>query len=204
MIVDTGSGVAFVAFDGRVIALLRHFSLYQEWTVPGPVILRDHSQLLLLRVAEHTLDPLASGDAARHLSPQFQEGVDPMTNSYLDLPLPHGVSKHERTGFWAYALPSPDGTKLLEQWSGECEVPTAFLAAADGSGPMAVTGAWGLQHAGMSIGLGWTTNGRAVVNLFDGACGAAMGPPGIYLVDAPGEATLVHAHSGSARMWGTA
>lgn len=204
MVVDSGNGIAFVAFDGHVVAQMRHLSLYYPWTVPGPVILQDRSQLFLLRVAKHTLEPLALEDAASHVSPQFQEGVDPMTDSYLDLPLPHGVPKGEDLGFWAYALPSPDGSALLEQWSGECEVPTAFLASADGSDPRAATGAWGLRHAGESIGLGWTTNGRAVVNLLEGGCGSGMGRPGIYLVDAPGEATLVHPGRASARMWGTA
>ncbi len=195
VVVSERRGVAFLALDGRVIMHLRHFSLYYEWTVPGPVILRHQRVYFLLDAASHRLGPVGPRDAAFPFAPQFQDGLE-------NLHVPHGAAPD--SGFWAYALPSPDGTRMLEQWSGECEVPNAFIASIDGSDPRPVNGSWGLGHAAESIGLGWTVDGRAVVNLLEGLCGWGMPRPGIYLVDAPGRSELAYAFRGSARMWGTA
>jgi hypothetical protein len=195
-------GVRFVGLDGDEIALLRHFELAYGWIVPGPVLFKQHRTWFLLRVGAHQLRPLPSREAAARIGLQFQAGVDPMSDTYLGLPLPH--SRTDRSGFWAYALPSPDGSMLLEQWSGECEAPVAFLAGPGGADPRPVTGSWGLRHAGESRGLGWTTDGRAVVDVFDSPCGDAFDRPGVYLVDGPGDGTLLLATRDGARMWGTA
>ena len=80
-------------------------------------------------------------------------------------------------GSWRYALPSPDGRWVLAQWSGACEVPTAYVfPSAGGEGrPVDGTGAG-------TIAVGWTPDGRAVVGFMPGGCGADT-EPGIYLVD---------------------
>ena len=111
--------------DGHVIDHLAGFDLYYEWTVPGEVILRTHGAYYVLSPESHVLERLASGKAASALVPQFQDGVDPVAERYLDLEKP--TDAPDASGFWAYALRSPNETMLLGQWSGECEVPMAFF-----------------------------------------------------------------------------
>ena len=80
-------------------------------------------------------------------------------------------------GHWRYALPSPDGRWVLAQWSGECEVPVAYLfPAIRGQGhPVAGPDA-------ETIAIGWTPDGRAIVGFMPGACGEGN-EPGTYLLD---------------------
>ena len=92
------------------------------------------------------------------------------------------------SGHWRYAVPSPDGQWVLGQWSGECEVPTAYLF------PM--TGGKGQPLIGREFAttaVGWAPDGRAVVGLWPGACSADTEEPGTYLLDpANGEHRRVH------------
>ena len=81
-------------------------------------------------------------------------------------------------GLWRYALPSPDGRWVLAQWSGECEIPTAYIFPAAGGPGRLVAGA-GVE----TTAVGWTPDGRAVVGVWPGACGVASDRPGTYLVD---------------------
>jgi hypothetical protein len=82
------------------------------------------------------------------------------------------------TGRWRYAVPSPDGRWVLAQWSGECEVPTAYLLRVEGGPARPV-----FDHASESSAAGWSSDGRAVVALWPGSCGSAAEQPGTYLVD---------------------
>ena len=92
------------------------------------------------------------------------------------------------TGHWRYALPSPDGRWVLAQWSGECEVPVAYLFRASG-GPGRPVVAGGVE----SSAIGWSEDGRAVVGLWPGICGAADQRPGTYLLDpATGTRRWIH------------
>ncbi len=97
-------------------------------------------------------------------------------------------------GHWRWALPSPDGEWILGQWSGECEVPTAFFLPVAGGEPRTVDGAATVGEGVESFGVGWAPDGRAVVQLVGGGCGAGADEPGTYLVDpASGDRTLVRA-----------
>jgi len=78
-------------------------------------------------------------------------------------------------GHWRFALPSPKGDWVLAQWSGECEVPTAYL--------VAVTSGRLRPIDTNSAAIGWTRQGRAIVGLSGGVCGEAAKEPGTYLVD---------------------
>ena len=92
------------------------------------------------------------------------------------------------TGRWRYALPSPDGRWVLAQWSGECEVPTAYLFRVAGGAGQPVVGAEFETTA-----VGWSPDGRAVVGLWPGGCGAASEAPGTYLVNpASGQRRRLH------------
>lgn len=79
-------------------------------------------------------------------------------------------------GHWAGAEISPDGRWIAAQWSGECEVPTAFLVrVADGAvfGPTgAPVGPAIEDFPAESTVLGWDGE-RALVALLQGACGSA-------------------------------
>lgn len=99
-------------------------------------------------------------------------------------------------GHWAFAFPSPDGSRLLLYWSGECEAPNAFFAPSSGGNPTEATGASDWRKAPESSALGWTKDGRALVLLGAGGCGYGTRPPGVYAVDGYGGNTfLVKAHS---------
>lgn len=99
-------------------------------------------------------------------------------------------------GHWAFAFPSPDGSRLLLYWSGECEAPNAFFAPSSGGTPTEATGASDWRKAPESSALGWTSDGRALVLLRESGCGYGTRPPGVYAVDGYGGNTfLVKAHS---------
>ena len=100
-----------------------------------------------------------------------------------------------RGGYWRSVELSPDRRTLLLQWSGECESQIAYLARANGSGLRAV--------AVESVALGWTSSGRAVVDLPRGACAGSARRPGIYLLD-PGSRRVSFVYRGHGRLWGSA
>lgn len=79
-------------------------------------------------------------------------------------------------GHWAGAEISPDGRWIAAQWSGECEVPTAFLVRVEDG---AIFGPTGTplgptidEFPAESTVLGWDGQ-RALVALRQGACGSA-------------------------------
>jgi hypothetical protein len=84
-------------------------------------------------------------------------------------------------GHWRWVAESPDGGTLLAQWSAECEIPVAFFVSAEGGKPRAV--ARDRYGPATSTALGWTSDGRAIVELPSSACGAGAERPGVYLVD---------------------
>jgi hypothetical protein len=195
VVVHEDAGLTFLSVDGEPVYRLDGYRLYYEWTVPGPVIVRRGKQFYLLDVSQHMLEPFESPEAAAAAAPQFQDD--------LELPFPPHPAGTDLTGFWAYALPSPDGHDLLAQWSGECEVPTAFFVV-DGV-PQPVTGERRFWASPNSRSLGWSARGKALVFLLDNdACGAKR-EPGIYAFQGPGDGELlypVHGIRTSARMWG--
>jgi hypothetical protein len=92
-------------------------------------------------------------------------------------------------GHWAKLLLSPDNKTWLAQWSGECEVQTAYFIPARGGKLRPVTG-----HASdESIALGWARHNRARILVPRAACGSQFRRPGVYLVDRQGHATFAKA-----------
>jgi hypothetical protein len=200
-VVSRRGRVDFVSLDGQVVARLYSATLYYQWTVPGWVIVRRHGWYFLLWVRAHELKPLPSERAGSDLVPQFQKGAYPGPGLQVALPL----GGKRSGGHWEYALPSPDGSRLLAQWSGECEVPAAYFASADGSEVWPVVGGPTLADVPESRGLGWATDGRAVVHLMSGVCGEGR-RPGVYLFSesGPGSLLVPLPPDGTARMWGPA
>ncbi|MGC9973922.1 MAG: hypothetical protein ABSC36_00850 [Gaiellaceae bacterium] len=88
-----------------------------------------------------------------------------------------------RDGHWYWAALSPDGSRFLAQWSGDCEIPTAFFVSLGGGKPTPVTGESDWLKSPNTMAYGWTTNGRAIVFIpTKPACGTGVFRPGIYLV----------------------
>lgn len=95
----------------------------------------------------------------------------------------HAYGMKLKAGSWEAAALSPDGLTVLAQWSAECESPTAFFLSAAGGAPRAVTGEVDVRNAPESVALGWSNNGKAIVDLPEGGCGNGSTPPGVYLID---------------------
>lgn len=107
-------------------------------------------------------------------------------------------------GHWRWGEVSPDGSELLLQWSAECEIPVAFFAPASGGDPVGYDGSADWSQTPESFGLGWTSDGHALVLAWgEGICGAAADAPGVYLMDGPGDGRLLYQVDGSpdARLW---
>jgi hypothetical protein len=104
------------------------------------------------------------------------------------VPPPRGV----RDGFWGTAFVSPDRKRLLLEWGGgcqtasgecrttetECEVSTVYLAPAAGGEPVRVT----RDPSADAYALGWTDDGRPLVDLPADVCGRRAGKPAVYAV----------------------
>ena len=81
-------------------------------------------------------------------------------------------------GHWRSLFLSPDGKTLLVEWSGECEIPTAYFVPADGGKPRPLTNY--AKASATSFALGWQ-GGKARVRLPVGEWPDRK--PGVYLVD---------------------
>jgi hypothetical protein len=196
--------VEFVSLDGGIIERLPGFRLYFYWTVPGPVIVRNRREYFVLDHEKHELQPLASRDEALELTSRVQEGVGRANVSLLEEPDVRGAC--DAFGSWTFALPSPDGSKLLAEWSGSCEGnQTAYLARADGSNPIPITGERGRPDAPFSRVIGWTADGGALVFLRPDMGGSGEVRAGVYRFDRPGVGAMVTPFESpySVRVWGT-
>jgi hypothetical protein len=186
--VGSGTTVQLVGLDGTVVATLPGYSIAGNPGAPG-VWLRHGDEYFLLNVEDGALVPVAV-DQARAVS--YDEGTEPP------------LASPDAPGSWRYAIGSPSGI-TLGQWSGECEVPTAYWIAGDAP-PRIVTGESDVAKAPESLALGWSSDGEAVVLVGGGACGTPSEGPGIYLYTRPGDGRLVASTSDVpvvADAWGT-
>jgi hypothetical protein len=95
------------------------------------------------------------------------------------------------SGHWLDVWPSPDGKLLLAQWSGECEIPTAFFITLDDGSMRVVTHHRDWTTAPESEALGWRPDGLALVRLGRGLCGTGASRPGVYAIDPAGGSTFL-------------
>jgi hypothetical protein len=84
-----------------------------------------------------------------------------------------------RTGHWIWRERSPDGAATLAQWSGECEIPIAYLIV---NGKLR-------KVADETVALGWLGR-EAVVHFRPLGC-AGSGRSGIYAVPVRGKPRLL-------------
>jgi hypothetical protein len=84
-----------------------------------------------------------------------------------------------RVGHWEWAEFSRDGSRVLAEWSAECEIPVAYelSVARPRLNPV---GADTLAQAPEAVPLGWL-GGMSVIHLRRAACGSGAKTPGIYL-----------------------
>jgi hypothetical protein len=115
----------------------------------------------------------------RHGSLEVSKNAGPWRR--LAVPHPLGAKPGEpAAGHWEWAAVSPDGKWLLAQWTAECEVPIAFFVPADGGDAIPV----GHDRYGpaTSKALGWTRDGRGIVELPGLSCGSTIRRPGTYVL----------------------
>jgi hypothetical protein len=195
VVVERNGGIVFVALDGRVLAKLHGFGLMNPTEAPGAVLVRRGTAAFVLDAAGSMLLPV---DDARATHLHVADGAA------IELPTPPGmiVDGHP-SGHWRFALLSPDGNRILAQWSEECEAPVAYVATLQSGPPAPLTG--DASTVLESFALGWTRGDRALAVLPTGACAAGAWQPGVYAFDAPGSATLITTvpPAGLARMWGS-
>lgn len=180
--VASSEAVMLVDLDGAVVTTLEGYEITGNPGAPG-VWLQRGSKYFKLEATRGELAPVAKSQAREVM---YDEGPQP------SMPPPAGIvgPGGQIAGHWRYAITSSSGPTLA-QWSGECEVPTAFWIDENGTVRI-VTGESDVSAAPESLGLGWTQNGRAVVSLPEGACASGADSPGIYLYSAPGNGRLVY------------
>jgi hypothetical protein len=102
--------------------------------------------------------------------------------SAVKLAGPAEAGKHDPrpAGFWVRErlFVSQDGTTLLAQWSGQCEVQSTYLISTETGSRRALLG-----PTDESAALGWTRDGSAKIRIPRPACGGAHLAAGIYAVD---------------------
>ena len=195
LVVGRNRGVAFVALDGRVLTVIHGLTLANPTEAPGPILVRKGHAWYALDRAGHALRRIGREEAA---------AMRTLDEPAIDLPAPaSSMVDGEPAGHWRFALLSPSGDRILAQWSGECEVPTAFILTLQSGPPEPITGAG--SDVTESFALGWTRGGRAIAVLPYGSCGTGVTVPGVYAFDGSGAASLITTvpSSGSARMWGS-
>lgn len=185
--VSDEDGLALLDAEGNVIATVPGFEIVGNAGAPGLWLHSTESGYYLLDPAAGSLVPA-------------REARDDMYDESLvrpDLPPPYvGAAGH-----WRYQLFPGFGTASLAQWSGECEVPTAFWIDANGTQTI-ITGEESIADAPTSVALGWTPDGDALVLLPEGHCGGTHdGGPGIYAFSRPGDGRVVYPTDGLAEMW---
>jgi hypothetical protein len=142
---ETKAGVQLQSLGGRPLGALRGFDLALDQAAPHVVVLRNSRGVL------YAFD----GRTLRRRAPH-----GPV---HVAAPKPRGI------GHWVWAERSPSGAAVLAQWSGECEIPVAYLV---------VNGK--LQSYGAeTVALGWLSTGEAVVHFRPVGC-AGTGRSGIY------------------------
>ena len=168
VVVERNGGVVFVRLDGGVLAKIHGLRLANPTEAPGAILFRrGGGRWFVLDVAGSVLRPVERARADR---------LHEVDGHAIHLPTPPGMMVNgEPAGHWRFALLAPDGNRVLAQWSGECEVPRAYVATLQSGPPVPVTGA--TSDAPESFALGWTRGDRALVLLPEGSCGTGAGSP---------------------------
>ena len=87
-------------------------------------------------------------------------------------------------GHWAGVYPNPDGSAVLGQWSGECEIPTVHMIY---QGEVTAGAGRTDDVTPESYALGWRDDGLAVVAVTGGLCSSDYDNSGVYTWSPQGE-----------------
>jgi len=93
-------------------------------------------------------------------------------------------------GSWQSVSVSPDGKKLLAQWSGDCEIPAAYLIDV-ATGRRTAVGRTAAGSVPEGVTIGWSGE-SALVSLPLAGCGGAADRPGVFAVEG-GRMRLIYA-----------
>jgi hypothetical protein len=181
-VVGTERSAVFLDLAGRELDEVPGLGLAGNPGAPG-VWLERHKDVFRLDADRGILMPVPRTTAEGQM---YEEGEQPQLPIPSEAPRVNG----DLVGHWRFAYRAPSGA-VLAQWSGECEVPTAYWID-ESSAPRIITGESDQGSAPESIALGWSDDGRAFAHLGDGLCGNGGDPPGIYAFRSPGEAELLY------------
>jgi len=176
--VQNGTNVDLVRLDGRVVRTLPKAKVLQVFGVPVGVA-------YVLRAGKVWRVHGGRLERAGHVSPRYTEGcfaTAPRTR-ICGYPNGSGLSRivvggqvvpgsRRGHGHWLMVDVSPRG-RILAQWSGECEIPGAYIGSRTGMRSV-------VDPTIESFALGWAGE-RAVVAFPTAACGVALGRPGVYV-----------------------
>jgi hypothetical protein len=162
---QTKTGLELTTLAGRRVATLPRYRFAFECGFPGAGALRGDGRVWSLDAARSRLVP----------RPRLRKTCLHARNLVAGGRRIAGPAA--KIGSWQRVWLSPDRRTALALWSGECEIPTTYLVRVR-------------DHRLTSLGsetrpIGWTHDGRAVVEFANG-CGSPPKPPGIYLVSAGG------------------
>jgi hypothetical protein len=177
-------GTVFLDLTGRVLREVPRIEIVSN-SGPSQMWFSGDDSYFRLDLDEGALDPVTRKLANNRMRRENRQEVEP------ELPIPAEAPriKGMLVGHWRYAIPSPSGD-VLGQWSGECEVPTAYWIT--GGELRIITGEYEQGEAPDSTALGWSEDGRAFAYLGEGFCGDRGDPPGIYSFTSPGAGELLY------------
>ena len=119
-------------FDGGLVDHLDGFAIYDSTAPPSHLVLERDGWYYLLDEFRRALLPLRSERAAHRFTGSDQGPIDDPAPTYQGKAL---------TGHWRYITYNPRySDQEMGQWSGECEVPTAFFIEEDEGEVVPVTG----------------------------------------------------------------
>jgi hypothetical protein len=162
---ETKEGVQLQSLRGRPLTTLRGLDLAPDQAFARQAVLRDRRGRLFA---------LTAGGLRRA---SLRRGCR-VTDVHLTV-CPHTIAGASRVlarapnkvGHWVWAERAPSGAAILAQWSGECEVPVAYVVSHGKLHPF----------GGESVALGWLPTGEAVIQFPNGPCAFGWSPVrGIY------------------------
>jgi hypothetical protein len=174
---ETQAGVQLQTMAGRPLATLAGMDLAFDQAVAHKLVVRDRrGRLFLLRDRRSRPATLRRGCRTTDVALVVCSRTI-RSDGHVLARAPRGL------GHWVWAARAPMGRAVLAQWSGECEVPTAYLVTAPGK----------LRSYGAeTVALGWLPSGRALIHFRTSGCAGWSPVPGIYAVPTSrGEPRLV-------------
>ena len=171
-VLETSAGVQLQSVGGRPVGALPGMNLASDQAVGHKAVLRDRrGRLFALDRRGLRATPFRRGcrttDVDLVVCARAIKGV---------------TGAPSKVGHWVWAERSPRGDAILAQWSGECEIPVAYLI------EQGKLHAFGRE----SVALGWLAGGDAVVYFPNGPCaGSSQRVRGIYMAQTTNKLQLL-------------